>query len=119
MSPATETPDLWGLYDPDDLRSRSRSWSPRTLLTLLDSPSTEGLTVVAAEPGRVELSVEGLCEGRIVAASFSLSADDWSDGEKRELLEAVRAAYPWPLRDPFRLVLGSVAKAMGVTTFGI
>ncbi|QIN79581.1 hypothetical protein GBA65_14830 [Rubrobacter marinus] len=109
-----EVPDLWTLYDPEDLRLRPPSWKPRTLLALLDSPSTEGLTVTAVGPGSVEISVEGLCEGEIVALAFGLSAADWSPEEKRELLEVVRLAYPWPIRDPMRMILGSVAQAMGV-----
>lgn len=113
--PTTEAPDIWALYEPEDLRLRPLSWSPRTLLTLLDSPSTEGLTVLAVEEGLVEISVEGLCEGRVVALGFELRAEDWSHGEKRELIEAVRRAYPMYLRDPFRIVLGSVAQAMGVS----
>lgn len=113
--PTSEAPDIWRLYAPEDLRIAPLSWSPKTLLTLLDSPSTEGLTVLSIEPGRVEISVEGLCEGKVVAVVFEVEAASWEHDEKRELLEIVRRAYPQFLRDPLRTVLRSVAEAMGVS----
>lgn len=117
MPQATEAPDLWALFGgEEDLRSHP--WSPRSLLALIDSPSTEGLTVVEPpRPGTVELLVEGMCEGRIASLVVGVSAEAWSDEERRELLEVVKAAYPLWVRDPAGLIRGSVAMALGVGPF--
>lgn len=95
------TRDPWAYYWSDCLDASTPYWSAARFISLLDSDSLEGMTVLDVDQKDrcVQVEIEGLCYDSLGCAVYDAYAKDMTDEQRTHLMLMIRRFYPED-RDP-------------------
>jgi hypothetical protein len=107
--------DLWQLYLAESIQEEAEHWSTQRVLDVLLCPSTTSFKVLCVDKKAqcMEIELVGQCyAGDYATVAIKLYSNELSHAQKKELMQAVRVAYPkktgqdWTMKKSVSTLLG-------------